>query len=445
MKTTFRVFIQLALLIIIILNITSCNTDKESRRDDSIPIPTGIIAIQENNKIKISWNSSDTPYLTFYVSKTITPSEPDGASEVFVGTAYDGVNYLYDEDPFEGLNYYKIYADDGYYRSKESDYVSCEFRTIGSAYIGVVAFNSNISVYPVSNFIKEAQQFITNKTNDVDRTALCYAVSKATTLFSSGGLPAFDKIFIISFTDGFDNGSSSLYVADNKHIAQGQVYDQAKLDLSAKIGLRSYAIGFGDEVSGHETDMKKLVVGGGEYKIATSASLNNTFQDIANSVLASAKNITLRTQEGLYTEDYPKYFRLTVTAAANSFTSTTESSSVICKLVGKTLSILTPGNFVSFSAPVTGILSDTDNKIIIPLNNLQYIRNSTEYVIKDISVEVSFDKGRTYYTDVEDSSTSEDISKNIAVVLVIDCSTSLGSAFSYVQTSANAFIDRFKK
>jgi len=39
------------------------------------------------------------------------------------------------------------------------------------------------------------------------------------------------------------------------------------------------------------------------------------------------------------------------------------------------------------------------------------------------------------------SSAEEDISKTIGVVLVIDCSQSLGTAFSSVKTAANSFID----
>jgi uncharacterized protein (TIGR02145 family) len=263
----------------------------------------------------------------------------------------------------------------------------------------------------------------------VDRTALCYAVSHATTLFGASDLPDFDKIFIVSFTDGFDNGSSTSY-----GIPDALVYQEAEKDLKNLPGLKSYAIGLGADAAAHVNDTKTLVVGGGDYLAATSSSLNSTFEEIANSVLASSKNIVLRTQDGIFTEDYPKYFRLTVTPEGYS------GSTIICKLVEKTLTVVTPGEYVAFDAPVTGTLDKEKNKIVIPLNNLKYVRDGSEHRIKSVKVEVSRDN-ITYYTDVEDASTSEDVAKTIGVVLVIDCSTSLGSDFPRVQSSANHFID----
>jgi formylglycine-generating enzyme required for sulfatase activity len=53
---------------------------------------------------------------------------------------------------------------------------------------------------------------------------------------------------------------------------------------------------------------------------------------------------------------------------------------------------------------------------------------------------MSYDN-ETYYTDTEDTSAEEAISKKIAVVLVLDCSTSLGNNFAPMQTAANNFIN----
>ncbi|GHT03594.1 hypothetical protein AGMMS49525_08930 [Bacteroidia bacterium] len=97
----------------------------------------------------------------------------------------------------------------------------------GQVYVGVVAFNSTVSTFPISNDLDAAKSFILSKNNDVDRTALCYAVSKSVTLFNADNLPAFDKIFVVSFTDGIDNGSSSLYSVDGRVFPSALVYDTA--------------------------------------------------------------------------------------------------------------------------------------------------------------------------------------------------------------------------
>jgi uncharacterized repeat protein (TIGR02543 family) len=302
----------------------------------------------------------------------------------------------------------------------------------GQVYVGVVAFNSTVSTFPVSNDLEAAKSFILSKNNDVDRTALCYAVSKSVTLFDADGLPAFDKIFVVSFTDGIDNGSSSLYSADGRMFPSALVYDTAQVDLQKKAGLDAYTIGFGDQPLA--ASMEKLVVGRGSYKTANSYTLNSTFQEIANSVLASSKNVLLRTQDGVFTEEYPKYIRFTIAAGGYS-------DVIDAKIVGRTLSIIVPGNYASFDAPVSGTQSSADSKIEIPLNNLKFVIGGDEIAITNINVEMSSD-GIIYYEDVEDASTSESISKRIAIALVLDCSTSLGADnFAAMQNAANNFID----
>jgi uncharacterized protein (TIGR02145 family) len=213
-------------------------------------------------------------------------------------------------------------------------------------------------------------------------------------------------------------------------VVQGLVYDTAHADLADRAGLDAYTIGFGDQPLA--ASMQKLIIGKGQYKQSNSSTLDATFQEIAQSVIASSKNVVLRTQDGLYTEDYPKYVKLTVTTSAGS-------DVIIAKIVGYTLSIVTPGTYTSFDAPVTGTVSSEDGKIEIPLNNLKFVKDGTEYS-PIISVQMSYDNV-TYYEDTEDTKAEESISKKIAVVLVLDCSTSLGSNFAPMQVAANNFIN----
>jgi hypothetical protein len=255
----------------------------------------------------------------------------------------------------------------------------------------------------LSNKLGDAKSFITSKTNAVDSTALCYAVSRAATLFDAEGLPALDNLFVVSFTDGIDNSSSILY----SNVPQGQVYDKAQTDLSAVSGLKSYAIGFGSSLNAE--NMKKLVVNGGSYETAAYAyDLDEVFQTIANSVLAASKNIMLTTQNGAYTEEYPKYFKITVEASPNLDDYYPSSATVKCKLVGTTFTIIESSAYLSFDAPVTGTVSG--GKMNIPLNNLKYTSGGSEFYIRKVAVEVSFDENSGYYEDTEDSSASSDIS-----------------------------------
>jgi uncharacterized repeat protein (TIGR02543 family) len=319
--------------------------------------------------------------------------------------------------------------------------------TSSNVYVGVVTFNSTVTTSNISNNLGTAKTFISNSTNNVDATALCYAVSKAVTMFDQQGLPSFDNTFIVTFTDGADNRSSSLYVADGKSVTQTGVYNQAKTDLATRPSLRSYAIGFTGNEAINQTNMEQLVQNG-LYRTASNVSqLNSVFQGIADSVLASSKNVTLRTNVGLFTEAEPKYFRLTITARPDLNSSTGQTTDTIRgKLVynmgqpGATpvFTVTQQGTYASFDNPITGTVNS--GKILLPFTNLKFVRSGTAYFITTIKVEVSYDN-TTFREDTEDSSAAEDISKTIGVVLVIDCSQSLGTAFSSVQTAANNFID----
>jgi len=319
-----------------------------------------------------------------------------------------------------------------------------------NVYVGVVAFNDTVKTLDIINKQGTVKTFIDNAKNDVDATALCYAVSKAVTLFDKNGIPSFDHRFIVTFTDGADNRSSSLYVAEGKSVTQAGVYDQAQADLATKSGLKSYAIGFTGNEAINGTNMRKLVQGG-SYDEASASSLSQVFNNIADSVLSSSKNVILKTNSGLFTEAEPKYFRLTITASSSlSSGSSAYTDTVRGKLIynmGQTgavpvFTVTTPGTNTTFDNPINGTVNS--GKILLPLNNLKYIRSGTEYFITKIKVEVS-DNGTTFREDTEDSSTEEDINKTIGVVLVIDCSTSLGSAFSSVKTQAKRFIDTLAK
>jgi hypothetical protein len=86
---------------------------------------------------------------------------------------------------------------------------------------------------------------------------------------------------------------------------------------------------------------------------------------------------------------------------------------------------------------------NSSKKIEIPLNSLKFVVNSKERRMDDPVVEISNDVGGlgTYRKDTEDSFASSEIAKKIAVVLVIDCSRSLGAAFNDVKQSASDLID----
>ena len=306
-------------------------------------------------------------------------------------------------------------------------------------YVGVVAFNQDIRELALTNNLKDVKSlFIGDQKNDKDFTSFAYAVSKGNMQFDAAGLPTFDHIFMLNFSDGTDNYSNMKWGEEGRSVAPNMVYDEARKDLLKRTGLNSYAIGFGDDM-GFGKEMKKVVIGSGNYYNATSAwDLQTTFEDIAKAMLASAKNVVIKTNPGYYT-DYYKYFRL-------KFRGEDGSSDVIyAKMSGNPTTGYsldydnTEYGRASFDHPASGVVNSETGKVHIPLNNLKYVRNGKEMQFT-YSIEVSMD-GEMYYTDVEEASTEEEISKRIAVVLVLDCSTSMGDAFKPMKDAAIQFIE----
>ncbi len=303
-------------------------------------------------------------------------------------------------------------------------------------YVGVVAFNKTANKMPITNQLGKVKSFIREQTNNEDFTAFCYSVSEGNKMFDASGLPDFDQIFMLNFSDGTDNYSNMLWGQEGRIVNPQEVYDACKSDLSKRAGLNSYALGFGND-AGFKTQMKKIVLGTGVYKNATSQSqLQSTFNEIAKSMISSAKNVVLKTNAGYYSDAAPKYFRFTFKSSKNV------SDVILAKMTGNpndgfTLTVTQKGKYAQFDNPVQG--KESNGKVELPLRNLKFVYNNEE-ISFDFKVEVSFD-GSKYYEDVEEASTAESISKRIAVVLVLDCSESMGSAFVSMQEAAIGLIE----
>ena len=309
-------------------------------------------------------------------------------------------------------------------------------------YVGVVAFNRDVRQMAITSDMETVKAFINEQTNDKDFTAFAYSVSQGNKQFDAAGLPEFDNIFMLNFSDGTDNYSNMKWGEEGRNVPPSFVYDTARYDLLQRAGLNSYAIGFGNDV-GFGEKMKKVVTGsGGYYNAKSSNDLQSTFNEIAKSMLASAKNVLLKTNPGYYS-GYYKYFRFKFTAEGG-YTDVIYAQMDGTPTTGYTLAISKIDNgYAYFDAPAKGVVDDETGKVHIPLNNLKFVKDGKELQYK-YTIEVSFD-GELYYEDVEEASTADEISKRIAVVLVLDCSTSMGDAFAPMKAAAVDFIKTMEK
>lgn len=305
-------------------------------------------------------------------------------------------------------------------------------------YIGVIGFHQIVNQFAISNDLEKAKSFIRSQNNDKDFTAFAYSVSKGNSMFDAPDLPEFDKIFMLNFSDGTDNYSNMKWGEEGRMVPSPAVYDTAKFDISKRENLNSYALGFGDD-QGFKVQMQKLVMGSGDYYNAQSSSdLQGTFNEIAESIIASAKNVLLKTNPGYFTEEYGKYFRLRFDA--NGIKDSIDTKMIGNPTDGFTLKIIKGyNNYANFDNPVQGVVNEESGKVELPLNNLKFIVDGEELQF-DFDILFSLDN-ELWYEDVEEASKAESISKRIAVVLVLDCSTSMGEAFEPMKEAAIDFIE----
>jgi hypothetical protein len=419
------------------------------RPQQPLNTPANVTAVKSGKRIAVSWNS--VPLATGY--KVYRGNNRWDLNKCLDYSVPQNTTVFYDETPYSEDNYYWVIACNTNGESYLSHYAHCNFSSgtsgggndtipvtpgSGNVYVGVMGFHGELMKFDVTNSLASVKGFINNLQNDQDYTSLCYAVEKSVPMFAASGLPAFDKTFLVSFTDGRDNNSANLWDF-HEHITVTDVYGKARTALLAKAGLRSYAIGVGTQISA--TEMQQLVVNGGEYKTATSSSLNDMFASVANSVLASSKNLVLKTRYS----PTEKQFRLTVRASQTTG-GNTATDQIICKIEPDgndfIMTIVAPGAYTTFDAPVNVTIvnpTSPSRTFEVPLNNLKYVRNGTEYIVGDITVEAK--TTGDWYTDPEDKVEESSVQKKIAVVLVLDCSTSLGDDFYTLKIAANNFIE----
>ena len=239
-------------------------------------------------------------------------------------------------------------------------------------YVGVVAFNRDVRQMPITSNIDSVKAFINAQTNDYNQTGFAYSVSKGNKQFDATGLPEFDKIFMLNFTDGFDNWSNRLWGDEGRQVGQA-VYDTARYDLLQRSNMNSYAMAFGDD-SAYKTNLQMLIMGSGAYyKAETSNDLQPTFNEIAKSMLASAKNVVLQTNAEYYYESNPKKFQLIFTAEGG-YTDTIYASMIGIPSSGYTLTINKISKlywFCDFGMVLSSIVK-TNRQIVLKNRSVRY-------------------------------------------------------------------------
>lgn len=417
--------------------------------DNALHVPTGLTAKQVKERIYVSWDpvKMADKYMVEYSSDKSTRTADASSNEGF---------YIYNLT--HGTKYsFRVRAYQGYVYTQWSEPVSCTYSAPGGGsasglYMGVIGFYSYLNTKSIdllvdnkNSYGSSFKSFINNSLEMKDGTSLYYAVDNAIDNLENAVLPQeLTNVSIVTFTDGLDNASIE---RNNKYSTKEAYRDAIKARiLGTKIGnlsINAYSVGLkGKDVVDNEAFHASLVAMASNENNAKEVSnmneVNKTFSDIAHSLYNESRSMTLKLKIPGGADDGTKmrftFDNVTDAAASNLYIEGTYKRNGTTRIFEN---VTYHGVNSSSGTTVTGSLSETF--VTFSFNNFTGASTSNvkhwEYVASknQWQPDSEFGQSGNVETTVE--------SKSAVVMLVLDCTTSLGADFANMQKAANEFID----
>lgn len=380
---------------------------------------------------------------------------PDNTAYTVIEENVNGTSYT-DKSPFSGINYYKVRANgsDGLTSplSNASSPVSTSGTIAGTGlYMGIIGFNQELTSKEISILAPNTKTAFTGFVSGLtskNGTLLYYAVDNAIDKLSAAILPDdLVNVSIVTFTDGLDQGSMMMnpdYASDSEYLSA----------LNERIGsvkvhglpITAYSIGLkGNDVTDENKFMENLqnLASAPENaaEVSSMEEVNAKFQEIAEQLynISSSQTINLK----IPGQSNGTVIRFTFDDVADAAQSEIYIEGTF-SLQDRTLKEITyQGLSCSSGATVTG----TQDGIFVTFSFTDLKQTTGDAVptsyIKQWSYLPSTSQWQinSEFTPEDNTVTTVD-RKSAVIMLVLDCSSSLGSQFSNMQTHANQFIEK---
>ncbi len=421
--------------------------------NDKISAPRNLSASVENNSIIISWEAVSGATYSIYRSS-------DDAEYSLLGSGISQTFYT-DASPLAGTNYYKVKAVVNQSESVFSGSVAAALPNSdmeSGLYLGVMGFNNGIikPEYPISllttSTVAQYNDYIENKLSTSNGTTVCYAVDQSISRLQAAQFPQdLYNVAIVTFTDGLDNGSPVYLQCENKEECLAKISERYKNETVSGHKITAYSIGLkGVDIApvnypAFRDDLESLASSDENFfEVENMAEVENKFKEIARELLKTnnVQEVSLRIPVGSYPSG--TRIRIQFDNASNVETSTIfmegnlykdikngvyrleniEYNGMACESGGCVQGAVEDMMFIRFF--FEGIVTGTD-EIIRGENIMEWY-----YVGSALQQESEFEKDQDFDILIE--------RKSAAIMLVLDCSTSLGDDFITLQNSAKSFI-----
>lgn len=412
--------------------------------NDLIPAPDDVNATVSTDQITIKWSSVEGATYNVYRS-------PDNVNFTLLASKLTETTYT-DTNPLRGSNFYRIKAVVEGIESGYTSSVSAALPDNGlesGIYLGINAFNQTLYKYPVM-YLNDAS--ISGFNDFIDGlvmkngTLQFYAVDEALNTMQATTLPSdISTVAIVTFTDGLDQGS---FMMDKPYESNDEYLDALQKRIMEETiagqNITAYSIGLkGDDVKDIITfreNLKKLASAPENATEVTSMSeVNAKFQEIA---------------EKLSQSNYVQTINLTIPGLANGtkvrFTFDNVKDAAysniylegIFNLKEKSLDNieyhgLSSASGTSVKGKVDGIFVTftfekvrTDDNVLIKSE----FTDEWTFITSNSSWQINSEFDKTENSAIENERSSA------AIMLVLDCSNSLGDQFATAQSNAKGFI-----
>ena len=318
-------------------------------------------------------------------------------------------------------------------------------------YMGIIGFNQALyekEISSLSSSSKSAYTSFVSNLSSSNGTVLYYAVDNALDAIKEVEMPEdLVNVSVITFTDGLDQGSIMLntkYTTNSAYLSA--VNSRIKSEKVKGIPITAYSIGLrGNDVTDvaqFQANLKSLASSDANaIEVSDISEVNAKFNEIANDVYNESSSSTV----GLTIPGQSDGTRIRFTF--DDVSSATSSSMYIEGVFRLSDRTLTDVKYVGLSSESGSKIVGVQSGIYVTFT-FEGLKSMTSYSINASYIDqwsyiTSSSKWQINSEFTPDNNTTVTVSRKTALImLVLDCSSSLGSQFSTVKTQATYFISK---
>ena len=319
-------------------------------------------------------------------------------------------------------------------------------------YLGIVGFNSNLYTMPLGLLNQDTKHTFENFIDDLvmqNGTILYHAVNTGINSLTSARIPEnLINVSIVTFTDGLDQGSyvEGGYNSGNEYLSA--VNNRIMNDLIGGTNISAYSIGVrGSDVNDVESFRNNL-------KKLSSDPVHNVFE--VNS-MNEASEMFAEIAKQLYNQSM--YYNITLKLPAQepntkirfTFDNVSDANDSQCYIEGIYIrnngkGQLTDLVYVGMESMASSVITATSEGIfdVFAFRNLTDL-NGNQMGTENVTQWSWIESNTSWQLNSEFTPSGNTVIineyKSAMIMLVLDCSSSLGADFVKMKTAANQFIE----